>query len=484
MPRLIAALLLFALPLSSPAADAETLAITLPEAIARALESNFRLKVESFGPQISQARITTELGRFDPVLESRYSRAEDTNRVALSSIDQVDSAQVGVGGLTPWGMTYEAAVDTRNARGTYNNFENAFDTGTRFALTQPLLEGFGPSANLAGLRIARVNKAGSDWQFKAEAIDLLTQVNFFYNELFSSTQNLEVARRSRALAEQLYEDNKRRTQIGVMSPLDVTTARAEVASRQEAVIVAERAVRDNENYLKQLISDQVEALLSTRLDLRPPPEAVPFPINVKDGIAEALTNRPDYQQALLEIKRLNITLALERNQSLPRLDLVGSLRLLGLGDDVSDSFARAVNRDQTAWSAGAVFSLPIPNRSGKGRVEVAKLNAARALVDLKRLEQLIVIRVDNSAGQIFTNRQRIVSTAEARKLAQESLDAGVQRLKAGTATTFEVLELQKKLAEAELSEIRARSDFNKAVAEFDRQTGTTLERNRVFLTRK
>jgi outer membrane protein len=37
-----------------------------------------------------------------------------------------------------------------------------------------------------------------------------------------------------------------------------------------------------------------------------------------------------------------------------------------------------------------------------------------------------------------------------------------------------VLELQEKLSEAEAAEIRARADYNKAVAEYYRQTGTTL----------
>ena len=68
--------------------------------------------------------------------------------------------------------------------------------------------------------------------------------------------------------------------------------------------------------------------------------------------------------------------------------------------------------------------------------------------------------VDVVDGRIITSRQRIESTEEARRLAQESLDAGVERLKAGTGTTFEVLELQKKLAESQSSELGARADYN------------------------
>ena len=93
----------------------------------------------------------------------------------------------------------------------------------------------------------------------------------------------------------------------------------------------------------------------------------------------------------------------------------------------------------------------------------------------------MVVDVDNASGQVITSRQRIVSTSEASRLAEESLDAGQERLRAGTGTTFEVLELQKRLIEAEAAELRARADYNKAVSEYERQTGTALRKHGVVL---
>lgn len=44
-----------------------------------------------------------------------------------------------------------------------------------------------------------------------------------------------------------------------------------------------------------------------------------------------------------------------------------------------------------------------------------------------------------------------------------------------------MLELQRRVAEAEAAELRARADYNKSVAEYDRVTGTALERNAITL---
>ena len=90
------------------------------------------------------------------------------------------------------------------------------------------------------------------------------------------------------------------------------------------------------------------------------------------------------------------------------------------------SFAGSAGRfaqgDSLAYSAGAIFSYPLGNRTGRANVEAARLQAARSLVDLQRLEQQIVVEVDNAAGQVITDRARIHATAEATRLAKESLE--------------------------------------------------------------
>src|SRR5690606_11894461 len=122
-----------------------------------------------------------------------------------------------------------------------------------------------------------------------------------------------------------------------------------------------------------------------------PPPTPRFVPNVREGIADALQLRPDYRQSVLEIERRNITLAFTKNDALPRFDLVGSLRMLGVDNDIGSGFSRIGRRDQSAWTVGAIFSVPIPNREGRASVAAAKLSAAQALVSLQQLEQQIVV---------------------------------------------------------------------------------------------
>ncbi len=471
--------------------------LSLDDAIRMALAKNFTIEVSRFEPKIARENVTSELGVFDPLFSAELSAGENTattvfetifdtrrnfilgaSHLKKTTILQTGGVRLGLGGTTPLGTRYDIHADALVESGTSNFFDERFNTTVGTSLTQPLLRGAGTAANLRGVRIARNNALVSEWALRDTAINEVTQAVFVFNELHLAQQNLDVAASSRALAQQTLNDNIKRAEIGVMSPLNITTARAEVAARQEAVILAQRDIKDNENLLKQLVTADLEPMLGVQVEIDIPPSPA-FRADVHAGLVDAMNFRPDYQQAILELERRHINLAFAKNQSLPQLDLKASLDLVGFDNDFGTSLNRTGRPDRTVWSVGAIFSVPIPNREARGAENAARFTAAQGLVNLKKLEQDIVVKVDNASGQVITSRERIVSNAEATKLAKESLDAGEERLRAGTGTTFEVLELQTKMRDAQFAELRARADYNKAVNEYYRQTGVTLRVYRV-----
>lgn len=456
------------------------------KAVRFALAKNFSIEASRYEPKIAKEQERTAKGKFDPNFDISYRRGEETVRdqflrdatgagrhFSFDSISQSGTWSTGVSGVTVWGLGYDVGLGARRRSGTFNGFEADYTSEASFSVSQPLLRGAGTGAQLAGVRVARNNVVISEWGLKERVIAVITDVIDVYNDLHFARENLEVAKRTRGLAQQLLQDNIKRVEVGVMKALDVTTAQAEVAAREEAVITAQRAVKDQENFLKQLITADLLPLLGTHVEIAPP-KTPDFAASVIAWVREALELRPDYRQAKLDLENRHIAMAFEKNQTLPRLDLTGSLSLLGIDDDFGTSAQRTPNRDQSAWSAGATFSIPLGNRAARGRYNSAQLESAQALVRLQQLEQDIIVRVDNANGAVVTAKQRIEATRESRRLARESLDAGEKRLIAGSGTVFEVLELQKKLSEAETAELRAKADYNKAVAHFQQQTGTTL----------
>jgi outer membrane protein TolC len=314
-------------------------------------------------------------------------------------------------------------------------------------------------------------------------MDTITQVVFLYHEVHFAEQRLKIAERSRELAASLVGENERRFRVGSMSEFDVTTARARMAEREEEILFARQAVAARRNALYQLVSDarSAEALANNQLQVAPPPPIGRESTSPAQDFKLALENRPDYQQARLSIQLGRYNRTLRANQLLPEVNFVGSYGYHGFGDTWNQSRDALETRDRRSYSAGAVLRVPLTSAQERGRYRAAKLEVKQAEAQLEMLEQNILIALANAALDIETTRKRVQATTAARELAQQALDAAQKMLRAGSASTFEVLTYQRELAAAEVAEFRARADEQKALAEYDRQIGTTLATWRVQL---
>lgn len=465
--------------------------LTLNDAIQRALAKNYSIKVEGFDSAIASARVTESLGKFDPVLSGSYSYSESNDPRLIdtatglrppASLEQTDDYDLHVGGLLPWGLTYRLGAATTNTRGTFNAYTDNFLTFAGISGTQPLLRNFGFTPTLATIRIAQVNRSISEWQFRQTLIDTVTRVTFAFNDLNFAYASYRSSVRSRDLAAQLLDENEKRFKIGSTSQSEVTSARSRVASREENILIAAQTVTQAENFLKQLVTDtRNPALLAEKITIEEP---APGPIVMVDAAADfrvALEKRPDYQQAKLSFKRDGINARYQRNQLLPQVDLIGSYGYNGYDTDLHTSRRQIRNEDYNAYSWGVVVSVPLTFTTERGRYRAARLQQRQSETVQQQVEQNIVVQVGNAASQIETGQKRVEATRKARELAQATLDAEVKRLRAGQSNTFFVSQLQEILAVSEVYDARAQSDYRKALAEYDRQLGVTLEKLNIVI---
>ena len=120
--------------------------------------------------------------------------------------------------------------------------------------------------------------------------------------------------------------------------------------------------------------------------------------------------------------------------------------------------------------------------------KTAEANLAGARITKEQLEastraqqQTIEVDVRNSAQAVESSRQRVLSAREARTNAEMQLE-GEQRLyQVGRSTTFLLFQRENALANARASELRAETDYNKALADLQRATSTTLRANNVIV---
>jgi len=466
--------------------EGEVIPMSLRQCVLMALSRNLDIAIERIDPVISSANVLSQEGSvYDPswVFSSRYTENSQPIIVdTFSGFDTVSAGQrtftfdTGIEQPLPWGGNLDISTDARNSQSFSDEFQDDWTSFIGIGLTQPLLDGFGTDVVLGPVRIARQNLAGSRHAFRFAVERIVTQVAQAYYELIYTRGDLAAQQAALELAEQLLVDNESRVQIGDMSPLDITQAKSEVASRRESVLVAKRSILNQENVLKRLILSDITPWLDKRIFPTTVPPRNYKPPKVTMNINSALRNRADLMAARNSLNAAGIDVVINENGLLPTLNLQASLGYQASEQDFGQSYADIADGLGPVWFAGITVEVPFNNREAIGQLDASKAREQRALLQLKNLEQTIVVEVDNAAGQARTNAERIVAAKAARIFSEESLKAEQEKLNAGTSTSFVVLELQRDLTTARIRELRSIADLQQSLAELNRVEGEVLEK--------
>ena len=462
--------------------------ITIRECVERALQNNFDIKIQRANPTIDSWGVVFQPGVYDPKLSGSINYIDNTSPTGAaksiwsSKLETTTLAeQLSLSGNFVSGATYDLSASPTRTKGllTTNTVGFVYAGSTTLAVTQPLLKNFGFGANTALIRIARKQRDIDVQRFLNQVITSISAVHNAYYELVFAIEDYKAKREDLGLAQQLLDENRRKLQIGTMSPLDVVQAESGVASRERAIILAERTIKDNENALKLLISQNVGEFLGESFVPVDYPVVEMVETDVDSSIRTALESRPDYIAAKQAVEKQNIQVKFNRNQLWPEIDLGASYGWNGLGDSLGNWASDVRTRDNPVWSVGVIATFPLGNRQARANYHTARLQAGQLLLQLKQLEQQIVVAVDNAVGHVRANLKGVEAASAATRLADESYKAEKSKLLAGASTTFLVLQAESLLADARSAEIRARADYAESLVALAQQEGTTLQKNNI-----
>jgi len=482
----------------------ETLILSLQDCINMALRNNLDIAVESYNPKMSAEEIRKEKGAFDPLFFTGADYNEyrlPTNRGGFYLTltpgykivpDEYETRdwEVGLKQRLVTGTSYQLKFENsrwlslleREIVANSYNFNPNYSSVFSVALTQPLLKGFGIDVNKTKINIARNNRDISLQQFRNQVFGVVSEVQSSYWDLAATIENLEVNRRSLKLAQELLEINKAKVKAGTLAPLEIVAAEAEVASREEGVIVAENLIRTAEDRLRRVMNLPKDAQMWERpIQPADKPTLADQKFSEEESLKRALELRPEYVQARIDIKSKGIYKKFTRNQLFPSLNLQGSAGLNGIGEQYHDAFRELRGGDFYSYSVGLVLEVPLGNRSARAEYVKASLDEEKSKTSLANVEQRIAIEIREAIRQTQTNLKRIDATEKARILAEKKLEVEQKKLSVGMSTNFEVLRTQRDLLEAETNWIKALLDYTKSVVGLERAEGTILERHNIQL---
>ena len=486
--------------------------LSLDECIVGALKNNLGLAVQVYNPQLAEISITQAKERFIPRITLGLDRQE-TNQPSFSWIEAGDQVQEQFrdyyGQLTqeiPTGGNFQLSLYTYETETTarFQTINPRFGSQIRFNFTQPLLRDFGFKVSQREIHIARYNTEISENRLKQTLLDTIYNVEEAYWNYVGSIEYYKVMQQSLELAQDLLAKNTREVEVGMLAPIEVLTARSEVARREADILQAESMIKGAEDRLKTILNlSAKEDMDLTKITPTDTPTFEERDVNLEEALSTGLQMRPDLQATRVDLKSKNLDFGFAKNQLLPELNFEASFWSPGLsgtqliyendnpltGNVIgtvpgasSDALRDALKFKYKNWSFGLTLSIPITSIVTRAQYAQAKVSLEQAQVDLQNQEQQAFLEIRDAVRGVQTSYKQVQAYRLARELAQEKLDAEQKKLKVGLATNYEVLLHQRDLADAQSSELRAVIDYNLALAVLDRTLGVTLKKKNIKMT--
>jgi outer membrane protein TolC len=490
--RTLTALVLLFWALSSGAADHFLVRpLSLKDCIQMALEHNLDVKIERFMPEIARYDLDVAYAYYEPVVGGsgihrfgfEHARADSTTRVGTTTRSNEFAA--GIRGVLPMGLSYELGGDVSNT--SLSNFSGRTQDSqgsVSLELRQPLLKNFWIDAARLNIQVNKTLLSISQLSLRQQIMNTVTSVELAYYDLKLAQQNVRVQEQALKLAEELLSANRHRVEEGVLAPLDEKQAQAQVASQRAVLLVARRLLAAQQNVLKGLLSDEMSNWKDVLVEPTDDMSAPQANLNRQSSWQRGLTLRPDILQARLDLERLGYVLKFNRNQLYPQLDLVGSYGFSGSEREYGGVFGDIRRGNSPFYSCGVVVSIPLGNSAAGNNYKISKAEQQQALLKLQRLEQNIMLQIEDTVRLAQTNFERVGATKEARQFAEAALQAEQTKLENGKSTSFFVLQLQRDLTAARSAEIQSLADYNKALAQLALREGSVFERNNLNLRSK
>jgi outer membrane protein TolC len=490
---------------------AKELTLTLEDSIVRALQNNLNVAAEVINPSLASATVLQAKQMYAPTFQLGFTgngyeqpstwSLQKTGVYAQNTTDSSFSVlqQIPFGGNLTVGLDY---TWTRTNQ-LFQNFNPSYTSRLNFALTQPLLKNFGWTVSRREIIVAQNAFEASRSQFKDVLIETVYNVEAAYWNLVYAIENLKTLGQALESGRDLLTKTKREVQVGTKAPIEVLNAEATVARREADILQAEALVKRSQDQLRTLLNlnadpaVQVQALLPADK-----PEFKPYTITLNEALAQAMARRPDLELAKSTIGTKSINFRFAKNQRLPQLDLQlvkASPGISGaqfiydpdnpflpptIGDagSASQAFGDTFKFLYNNWTAGLKLTIPVGDVIGKANYAYAKLDLEQAQARLKSQEQQVFLEVSDAVRTLETAAKSVDAYRIARELAEKQLEAEMKKLNVGMSTNYFVLTYQDALASARSLELKALVDYNVALANIARVTGTTLESRNITLS--
>jgi outer membrane protein len=489
------------------------LEITDEDAVRLALENNVDINVQRYTPYFTLWGVDKGKAVLNPYIQF----ASNVNRV----VTPTSSLLAGAATILNLNMTndlilhkpFEPGLDVELEFNTLRSRSNNFFTSLNpsisptlsLTITQHLLKDFGRLSRGRLIRIARNSYSMSEQDFATQVESIITNVLNSYWDLVYAEEDIKVKETALQLARMILDQNQIQAQVGTMSPLDVVQAEAEVASRNQQLVVSRYNRKITEEQLKTLISSRTDPgqLPATIVPLSRPEAPKPPTEDVAQAIRRALEIRPEVKKLQLDQENKKIQVDYTRNQLKPTLDLQASYSQNGLGGDTLirdtsngffgapvvqvipggfiDSLDSLFSRKYLGYVVGVNLRIPIGNDDARANNAQAQIDYRQGIDRLRSQRQQIALQVRQAYERIALGHASVEASQVTVRYEEQRLKGEQDKYSMGATTTRSIIEAQRDLQTSQSTLLQSKIDLIKSRIALDQAIGDTLTAHNIEL---
>jgi outer membrane protein len=321
-------------------------------------------------------------------------------------------------------------------------------------LTQSLFD----YSNFAEMERARRVIAQADSQYAVAFQDFLQRTAQRYFEMLNAIDSLRFARAEEKALKRQFEQAEQRFEVGLSAVTDFLEAQAAWDAARARVIVAENALENAREGLRELTGTMFESFKPLAEDL---PLNPPQPSSAQQWVETALQSSPDLLVAREAVAIADSDIQIARSGHYPTLELTANYNRsldneFALRNDQQQQIGTTtLQNDQ--WSATIRLNVPIfSGLAVQSRTRQARINRSVASEELDLNQRQTVRATENAFRAVLAGIRQVEALKQALVSADSALEATNAGFEVGTRTIVDVLLAEQRFFQAQRDYSQAR----------------------------
>ena len=363
----------------------------------------------------------------------RQSAAEDVKQSKAALLPSLSASTNQSLGYRPW----QDSGTTTVTNGTVNTKVNKSYYNGSYGLNASWTVWNG-GRNTNQVKLNALSEQQAELSEAETANSIQEKIAQLYVQILYLTEALNVDKASLETSQKNEERGREMVEVGKMSKADLAQLSAQRASDEYAIVEAQSQLATYKLQLKQLLELTDEQPFDIVVPQTSDTMALADIPSLMSIYEQALTTRPEMQNAQLTINSSDLSINVAKAGKLPTISMTGgfgtstnSLSNKGWGNQLKTNFDASV---------GASVSLPIiDQRQTKTNIAKARIQKEQALLDLQDKQKQLYQTIEGYWLDAQTNQQKFRAATTTVESEQQSFDLLQEQFSLGLKNIVELM---------------------------------------------